>query len=90
MSTERSSHLGRLVLLIAVFAILGTPLVAYLWETTNVLLSGVVRPLQLGVAVVLIPLFIVLLRLLAKRIQVVEGTRDEQPGALREPPRARP
>ena len=77
-------------MLVAVVAILGTPLIAYLWETTNVLLSGEVRPLQLGIAVVLLPVFIVLLRVLAKRIHAVEGAREQQPGALREPPRTSP
>jgi hypothetical protein len=90
MPTEHAPRLARLVMLVAVFTLLGTPLVAYLWETTNVLLSGEVRPLQLGIGVVLLAVFIGLLRLLATRIHAVEGQRDQQPGSLREPPRARP
>jgi hypothetical protein len=89
MPTEHSPRLGRLITLVSVFALLGTPLVAYLWETTNVLLSGQVRPLQLGIGVVLLAVFTVLLRLLAKRIHAVEGLGDHRPGALREPPRPR-
>jgi hypothetical protein len=90
MPTVHSPRLGRLITLVAVFALLGTPLVAYLWETTNVLMSGQVRPMQLGVGVVLLAVFIVLLRLLAKRIHAVEGLRDQQPGSLREPPSTSP
>lgn len=86
MTAEHSPRTSRLVVLIAFFVLVGTPLVAYLWETTNVLMSGHVRPLQLGIAVVLLPIFLVVLRALANRIHAVEGRRDALPGALPEPP----
>lgn len=86
---ERPPRIGRLIALVAVFVVIGTPLVAYLWEATNVLLAGHFRPVQLGIAVVALPIFIVVLRALANRIHSVEGDRDALPGALGQPPRDR-
>ena len=86
MQGEGSPRLSRLIVLIAFFVLVGTPLVAYLWETTNVLMSGQIRPLQLGIAVVLLPIFLVVLRALANRIHAVEGRRAQLPGVPSEPP----
>ena len=71
-------RLFRLIGLIALFVALGTPMLAYLWETLNVLMSGRVEPVRLGIAVVVLAVFVVLLRFLSRSIGVVEGV-DEGP-----------
>ncbi|MGI9190037.1 MAG: hypothetical protein ACR2F9_07815 [Longimicrobiaceae bacterium] len=49
----------------ALFVLLGMPLVGYVWETLNRLLAGHFDPLRLAVSVPLLVLLVVLLRVLA-------------------------
>jgi hypothetical protein len=64
-TTARSRHF---VLGIALFVLLGTPLVAYLWDTLNHLFSGIIEPLRLLIALPAALLFYVLLRFMARSV----------------------
>lgn len=64
--TPRSSSL---VLGIALFVLLGTPLVAYLWETVNQLLSGIVDPMRLLITVPAALIFYFMLRFMARSVE---------------------
>lgn len=64
--TPRSSSL---VLGIALFVVLGTPLVAYLWETLNQLLAGIVDPMRLLITVPAALIFYFLLRFMARSVE---------------------
>ena len=81
MTRADSPRLRRLIGLIALFVLLGTPLVAYLWETLNVLMSGRVEPGRLGIAVVVLAAFAALLAFLSRSIHALEGDRDARAGA---------
>lgn len=79
----QTPSLGRLMAGVALFVILGTPLVAYLWETLNVLLTGVVQPGRLLLAIPLALLFAGVLWLLARTVRAwgaeTQGTRPPAP-----------
>lgn len=72
---EKQGRIGFVPLMagMAVFVVLGVPLVAYLWETLNELLSGSVDPIRLLVSVPLALVFTVLLVLLSRRVQSWEA-----------------
>lgn len=81
MASDDRSRLVRLIGLIALFVLVGTPMVAFIWEAVNVLLTGRIEPLQLGIALVVLAVFAGLLRLLSRSIRALEGRRDAHPGA---------
>ena len=81
MTSADTPRLARLIGLIALFVLLGTPVVAYLWETLNVLMSGRVEPGRLGIAAVVLVVFAGLLKLLSRSIHALEGDRDAHAGA---------
>jgi len=61
---------------IALFILLGTPLVAFLWDTLNLLFAGIVRPWRL---VGLLPagiLFYLLLRVMGRTVQSWDEDRE--------------
>jgi hypothetical protein len=53
----------------AVFVLLGTPLVGFLWHSLNKLLSGTIEPWRLAATVPVVLLLWGLLHLLARRVQ---------------------
>jgi hypothetical protein len=59
---------------ILALVLVGTPVVAYIWETLNHLLSGRVEPLRLLITIPVIAIFYVLLRLVGR---VVSGGQAE-------------
>lgn len=59
----------KLLLLILLFALLGTPLVAYLWDTLNELVALHVNPVRLLIAIPVLLVFIGLLKLLAIQVR---------------------
>ena len=81
MTSTDTSRLVRLIGSIALFVLVGTPMVAYLWETMNVLLTGRVEPVKLGIAVIVLGIFAGLLMLLSRSIHALEGRRDARSGA---------
>jgi hypothetical protein len=66
-ATERVP--SRLVAGIGLFVLLGTPLVAYLWDTLNRLFAGIVEPVRLLIAIPAAILFYLLLRAMARAVQ---------------------
>ena len=78
----RAPRLGGPIALVAVFVVAGVPLVAYLWETANRLLAGRVEPVRLLVSAVVTALFVVLLRLLARRVDALEREHAAEIDAL--------
>jgi len=67
---------GRLAVGLGVYLVLAVPLFAYLWSTLNELLSGVIRPVRLGIAAVALPLFIGVLYLMVRSIRRWEAQRQ--------------
>ena len=67
---------GRLAVGLGVYLVLAVPLFAYLWSTLNELLSGVIRPVRLGIAAVALPLFIGVLYLMVRSIYRWEARRQ--------------
>lgn len=70
---------SRLVLGIALFVLLGTPLVGYLWEALNNLLAGHIRPMQLLLAVPAAVLFYLLLRFMGRTVRAWDRGRNASP-----------
>jgi hypothetical protein len=66
MRTDLS--LGRLIGGIALLVLIGTPLVAYLWETLNQTAAGYYDPLRLVIAVPVLLAFVVFVRFLARLV----------------------
>ena len=64
-----SAGMGRIMGVITLFVLLGTPFVAYLWETVNRLLSGVVEPVRLLIALPVLIVFLLLLRWIARVVR---------------------
>lgn len=77
MAAGHPISLGRLTVEIFVLVVIGTPLVAYLWETLNRLLSGTVEPVRLAISAPLLVLFVILLRALRHAIARWERQREE-------------
>jgi hypothetical protein len=78
MSHSETASFARLLAVIALFAIAGTPLVAYLWETLNELLAFQFDPQRMLIAAPVLLVFLGLLLLLARVIR-----RMEPPGRER-------
>ena len=66
----------RLLLLMAVFVLVGVPLVAFLWETLNEVLALDVAGRRLLWALPVLALFSGLLVLLARRLRRLPGETD--------------
>lgn len=66
---------SRLVLGIGLFVLLGTPLVAYLWETLNRLFAGIIEPVRLLIAIPALAVFYVLLRFMARTVRAWDAGR---------------
>lgn len=69
MSTHAHISFGQLLAWEALFVILGTPLIAYLWETLNQLLALHADVARLGISVPVLLVLLGLLSLLSRRIQ---------------------
>lgn len=69
---ERSLSMPKLMGMIALFAVIGIALVAYLWETLNRVLALEFNPLRIAISAGVLVLFIGLLILLKKSIQAKE------------------
>jgi ABC-type proline/glycine betaine transport system permease subunit len=69
MKDESQPHMGRLFGLIALYTLLGAPLVAFLWETLNRLMAGHFDMVRIGISVPILALFLLLLRFMARATQ---------------------
>lgn len=83
MAPGTTLNLPKLIAGIAAFVLVGFPLVAYLWETLNQLMAGVVRPGRLALSLPLLLIFAGVLVMLARAVRRWEGERRE---ALHPPP----
>lgn len=81
MPAEHTLSPTRLALGVGAFVLAGFPLVAYLWETLNRLMAGIVEPVRLLITLVVLALFAGLLRLLARWIAGREEDRREVAGS---------
>lgn len=61
---------------IALFVLLGTALVAFLWDTLNLLFAGIVRPWRLLGLVPAAALFYLLLRVMGRTVQSWDEERE--------------
>jgi hypothetical protein len=80
-----SPGFGALVAGIAVFILLGVPLLAWVWESLNRLLSGIVEPSRLLGAAVALALLLLLWRVLARTVQRWDAARHPDDPARRSP-----
>jgi hypothetical protein len=68
-SAPRQLGFGRLMLVMAAFVIVGTPLVYLLWRVVNDLLTGQIVGTRLLLAVPALVVFIIVLNVLARTIR---------------------
>jgi hypothetical protein len=76
MTTATGTSFGKLVGIIALFTVLGIPLLAFLWETLNKLIAGVFEPWRLLVSVPVLVVFLVVLRFLARSVARLDEARQ--------------
>jgi hypothetical protein len=69
MTHDPQPQMGKLIGLIALFTVLGIPLLAFLWETLNRLMAGHFDLVRIGLSVPILVLFAVLLRFMARATQ---------------------
>jgi hypothetical protein len=73
MAERNEVSVGRRVVVMLAYLIVGAPLVAYLWETLNEILAGDIYAPRLLISLPLLVVLIVLLVLLARQGQRWEG-----------------
>ena len=88
MADRDDSSIGRIMLVILVFAALGTPMFLYLWETLNGLLNGHLDGTRLLVSLPVLALFAGLLALL-RRVLARLGPTPASPFPTGSPPSRR-
>ena len=69
MPDERSSEALKTFLFIALFAAVGTPMVAYLWETLNQVMALKFDAVRVGISIPILLVFIGFLILLARAVR---------------------
>jgi hypothetical protein len=70
-----SPAVAPMVLRVALFAIIGIPLAAYLWDTLNHLVAGDLSSVRIIVAVPTLLVFILLILFLSREVWRWEGSR---------------
>ncbi|HSL70617.1 MAG TPA: hypothetical protein VK864_10280 [Longimicrobiales bacterium] len=87
MSSGEAPSVGRLLAGLTFYFVLAVPLFAYLWSSLNELFAGEIHPLRLGIAAIVLPLFVSVLFLLVRAIERWESQREatvtHQPGESR-------
>jgi hypothetical protein len=78
MAERNEVSVGRRVVVMMAYLIVGAPIVAYLWETLNEILSGYVDARRLLISLPLLVALIILLVLLARHGQRWEGPEPGQ------------
>lgn len=79
MTDYSTMSLGRVLAVVAVFALVGTPMVAFLWETLNELMALQVQWWRIAVSIPLLGLLLLWLRVLARTLHRLDGPRVESP-----------
>jgi len=77
METPHSLSTGALMTRIGLFVLIGTPLVAFLWQALNHLLAGRIVPLELLLFLPALLLLYILLRFMARAIESWDSARTE-------------
>lgn len=86
MEGHAPARIGRILVVLALFFTLGTPLVAYIWHTLNVLLTGRVELLALAILVPVLLLFWLLLKGLARAVDRLDARHAAETGRAESPP----
>ena len=74
MTGRESSAPARLILTMTAFVALGTPLTLYAWHVLSEALAGRFAPRPVGVALIFVGSFLLLARVLGRRLQRVAGS----------------
>lgn len=77
-SRERGIATGRLLAFMALFVIIGVPMVFYIWRFINDLLMGQVVASNTLIALVLLVVFVLYMRIVARQVRKWE-TEPESP-----------
>lgn len=77
MRQEERPSIAKLAVAILALVGAGAPLVAYLWDTLNYLLSGIIQPIRLLLAIPLSGLFMLVLKLTAAFVGRWDTARRE-------------
>jgi hypothetical protein len=85
MPDERSSEALKTFLFIALFAALGTPMVAYLWGTLNQVMALQFDPVRVGISIPILLVFIGFLILLARAVRRYAPATEPTDPARRTP-----
>jgi hypothetical protein len=73
---DDSSHVGGFApaaVRIAIFTLIGAPIVAFIWETLNQLMAGHFVTSRVALAGVAVAVFLLLLRLVAREVRALEA-----------------
>ena len=76
--SDAASGTGAMSIRILLLVLLGAPMVGWLWETLNRLLSGHVEPVRLLISIPVAIAFWLLLRALGRTVERWGDTRDDR------------
>jgi ABC-type Fe3+-siderophore transport system permease subunit len=76
MERARPRSIGATIGFIAIPVVVGIPMVAYLWETLNQLLTGEVSARRIGISIPVFIVFALLLWWLARRVVAFDRGSD--------------
>ncbi len=71
MQTKKPEPIGKVMAMMALFVVLGTPMVGYLWEVLNEVLALEASQTQILVAIPVLAVFLVLLGFMARALRGV-------------------
>jgi hypothetical protein len=74
---DRAPSIGSLMLYIALFVLIGTPLIALIWDALNLVMAGYFDPLRVGLSIPAVIVFIILARLLSRQVVRWQEHRTE-------------
>ena len=69
MTHESTPPPGRIFPWLALFILLGMPLIAYLWETLHQILALHVEPVRMLISIPVLGLFVALLKMLGRKLE---------------------
>jgi len=73
MSEDAQPRMGPLIGTIALFTLIGAPMVAFLWETLNRVMAGHFDPIRIGISVPLLVVFYFVLRWMGRVVERITG-----------------
>jgi hypothetical protein len=69
MTDGQRMSIGKLILYIVLFVIVGTPIVAYLWDSLNLFFAGYVEAVRLVLALISLAAFLALAWFIARQVR---------------------